>query len=50
MYYPCSENKGAVMLICAFGFACANRWFSDALAYFNSLLYVFAALLGSVDN
>ena len=31
LYYPCSKNKGA-NLICAFGFAYTDCWFSDALS------------------
>ena len=32
MYYPCSENKGADQLICAFVFAYADCWFSHEAA------------------
>ena len=39
LYYPCSENNGAdhfavtVKLVCAFGFAYADCWFSDVIAH-----------------
>ena len=34
LYYPCSENKGAVtaQLICVFAFGYADFWFSYAVA------------------
>ena len=33
LYYLCSENKGAAQLICAFGFAYADCWFTNAAAH-----------------
>ena len=31
LHYPCSENKGAAKLICAFVYAYADGWFSHAV-------------------
>ena len=45
LYCPCSENKGANQLICAFVFAHADCWFSHAAAHiFNALSYIIAGL------